>query len=37
VPESSDPKANQAPVINFIEVTREDAKELAAANGENGW
>jgi len=37
VPKSGDPKADQAPVINFIELTREDAKELAAANDDNGW
>lgn len=35
VPKSSDPQANQAPVINFIEVIREGASEVAAASSKN--
>ena len=35
VPKSSDPRANQAPIINFIEVIREDAGNVAAASGRN--
>ena len=35
VPKSADPKPNQAPIINFIEVVREGAGEVAAAPGKN--
>ncbi len=35
VPELADPQANQAPIINFIEVIREDAGEVAAASSRN--
>jgi len=30
VPKSAEPQVNQAPIINFIEVIREDAAEIAA-------
>jgi hypothetical protein len=32
VPKSTNPQADQAPIINFIEVIREDAGEVAAAS-----
>ena len=35
VPRSADPRANQAPIVNFIEVIREDAGNVAAASGRN--
>ncbi len=35
VPKSADPQANQAPIINFIEVIREDAGKVAAASSRN--
>jgi len=30
VPKSAEPQVNQAPIINFIEVIREDAGEIAS-------
>jgi outer membrane protein assembly factor BamB len=35
VAKSADPQADQAPIINFIEVIREDAGEVAAASDKN--
>ena len=35
VPKSTDPQANQAPIINFIEVIREGAGTVAAASSKN--
>ena len=35
IPKSADPQANQAPIINFIEVIREGAGEMAAASSRN--
>ncbi|MDT8302529.1 MAG: malectin domain-containing carbohydrate-binding protein, partial [Sedimentisphaerales bacterium] len=29
LPHSTDPKMNQAPIINFIEVIREESREIA--------
>ncbi len=35
VPKSTDPRANQAPIINFIEVIRESPGDVAAASNKN--
>jgi len=35
VPKPADPRADQAPIINFIEVIREDAESIVAASSEN--
>ncbi|MFH1716450.1 MAG: malectin domain-containing carbohydrate-binding protein, partial [Planctomycetota bacterium] len=36
VPRPANPQTNQAPIINFIEVTRQDGKELITASDDNG-
>jgi len=36
VPKSANPTPDRAPIVNFIEVVREDAGKLAAASVENG-
>ncbi len=35
VPESANPNSDRAPLINYIEITREDKKELAATGTES--
>ena len=37
LPKSANPQMNQAPVINFIEVIREDAGEIAQIPNKNMW
>jgi outer membrane protein assembly factor BamB len=37
VPKSADPRPDQAPIVNFIEVIREGAGDVAAAPGKNVW
>jgi hypothetical protein len=37
LPKSANPQKNQAPIINFIEVIREDAGEIAQIPNKNMW
>jgi hypothetical protein len=35
VPQAAEPEANEAPIINFIEIIREDARATAALKNRN--